>query len=210
VNIFIVRHGETEWNKEEIFRGTKDIPLNTVGRQQAERAGAYFADKGVQRIFSSPLTRAYQTAEAISRAAKGVIEKVDNFTDMNFGQWEGHPVKEVENLYPEDIGLWREQPQRLKVIGGETLSQVRRRVATALQERLAGSEGDIVVVTHRVICKVLVLHLMNIPNEHFWKIRYDPAGISLVVSREGMYVVSFINDTCHLKGGQAERRYRDF
>ena len=68
----------------------------------------------------------------------------------------------------------------------------------------------IVVVTHRVICKVLVLHLMNIPNEHFWKIRYDPAGISLVVSQKGIYVVSFINDTCHLKGGQAERQYRDF
>lgn len=210
MNIFVVRHGETEWNKEEIFRGTKDIPLNAVGRQQAERAGAYFADKGVRRIFSSPLSRAQQTGEAISRATKGTIETVHNFTDMNFGQWEGRPVKEVEDLYPDDIRMWREQPQRLKVIGGETLAQVRRRVATALQQILAGSEGDIVVVTHRVICKVLVLHLMNIPNEHFWKIRYDPAGISLVVWHKGKYVVSFINDTCHLKGGQAERQYRDF
>jgi broad specificity phosphatase PhoE len=65
MNIYVVRHGETEWNKEEVFRGRMDIPLNDNGRRQAERVGAYFTDRPASRILSSPLARARQTGEAI-------------------------------------------------------------------------------------------------------------------------------------------------
>jgi phosphoserine phosphatase len=210
MNIFIVRHGETEWNKEEIFRGTKDIPLNGVGIEQAERAGAYFADKGIQGIFSSPLSRAQQTAEAIGRSAKTAVETVDGFTDMNFGEWEGRTVKDVGLLYPEAIETWNKHPQRLQVKGGETLSQVRRRAAKALGSILAEESKNIVIVTHRVLCKILVLHFLKIPNQHFWEIKFDPAGITLVELRNGKCLLNFTNDTCHLKGEKTLREYRDF
>jgi len=87
--IYILRHGETQWNKEEIFRGRNDIPLNEVGLKQAELASYYFKDKGIERIFSSPLLRAMQTAEAVSKTVGGDIEIVEEFIDINFGIWEG-------------------------------------------------------------------------------------------------------------------------
>jgi len=210
MHIYIVRHGETEWNKEEIFRGTKDIPLNAVGKEQAEKAGDYLIDKGIQSIFSSPLSRAQQTAEPIGRATGAAIKTVEGFTDMNFGEWEGRAVKDVELLYPEAIKTWRERPQDLKVSGGETLAQVRARAAKALKRLLPEAGKNIVIVTHRVLCKILLLHFLKIPNQHFWKIKCDPAGISLVEVRDGTCVVSFMNDTCHLRGEKTGRQYRDF
>jgi phosphoserine phosphatase len=210
MNIFIVRHGETEWNTEEIFRGTKDIPLNGVGIDQAERTGDYFIDKRIENIFSSPLSRAHQTAEAISRSTKKAIATVDGFTDINFGEWEGRTVKDVELLYPQAMATWREHPQRLRVSGGETLSQVKKRAAKALGSILPEAGENIVIVTHRVLCKILMLHFLKVSNQHFWEIKFDPAGISLVVLRDGTCVVGFMNDTCHLKGDKTRREYSDF
>ncbi len=210
MNIFIVRHGETEWNKEEIFRGTKDIPLNEIGREQAERAGHYFIDKGIESIFASPLLRARETAEAIGRSTKKPVQTVDGLTDMHFGEWEGRTVKDVELLYPEAIAIWKERPQRLRVSGGETLSQVRRRAVGALGRLLPGAGENMVIVTHRVLCKVLLLHFLKTPNQHFWEVKFDPAGITLVTLRDGKSVVSFVNDTCHLKSDKTGRQYKDF
>ena len=85
MNIYIVRHGETLWNKEEVFRGRKDIPLNDNGMRQAERAGAYFAGQPIGRIVSSPLARARQTAEAIGKTTGVTVETMEDFTDINFG-----------------------------------------------------------------------------------------------------------------------------
>ena len=78
MDIYIVRHGETQWNKEEVFRGRKDIPLNEAGRKQAEHAGAYFAGIPVKRIISSPLARAVETAEGIGTATGVPVERVES------------------------------------------------------------------------------------------------------------------------------------
>ncbi|MGD0656893.1 MAG: histidine phosphatase family protein [Syntrophorhabdales bacterium] len=99
MRIYVVRHGETEWNKEEIFRGRKDIPLNEAGKRQAEKVSLYFSQRHINRIVSSPLVRALQTAEPISKTAAVAVEAMEEFTDINFGIWEGLPLREVEERY---------------------------------------------------------------------------------------------------------------
>jgi phosphoserine phosphatase len=210
MNIYIIRHGETTWNKEEVFRGRKDIPLNETGKKQAERAGLYFSERRIDRIVSSPLKRAVETAEAIAMAAGAPIELTDDFTDMNFGIWEGLSVQEVEAAYPTDFTLWMGSPERLRVAGAETLQMVRKRVSDGLVKVAGQEESSIAVVTHRVICKVLVLHFLKIGNDHFWDMKFDPGSISLVEKRNDRFSLVFSNNTHLQREGTTPTGYRDF
>jgi phosphoserine phosphatase len=204
--IYIVRHGETQWNKGEVFRGRKDIPLNETGRQQAERVGLYFSHAHVTRMLSSPLERATQTAEVISYRTGVAIERTDDLTDMNFGIWEGLTLPVVEKDFPADFALWKTSPEKLRIKGGETLAMVRARVSTGLMNIASGHEDAVVIVTHRVICKILVLHALGIGNEHFWDMKFDPGSITLLEWNYDRHTLIFSNDRCHLDS----HAYRDF
>jgi len=209
MRIYIVRHGETQWNKEEVFRGRKDVPLNGTGKRQARMAGAYFADIPLDRVLSSPLQRAMETAEPMCAATGAAVETLDELIDMDFGVWEGLPLKEVEERYPAGFDLWKRSPQKLRIKRGETLAGVRRRVSAGLAKAATPEEGTIAIVTHRVICKVLVLLLLGMGNEHFWHLKYDPGSITLLEKARANTLV-FSNDTCHLREVSPGTIYRDF
>lgn len=210
MRVYVVRHGETAYNREEIFRGRKDIPLNEAGEKQAKRVGMYFKDKDIGRIITSPLIRAQQTARGIGEAIHVPVKTIEEFTDMNFGMWEGVTLKEVERLYPEEFSLWRKAPQKLKVKDGESLAQVRGRMRKGIERMLSGEERDCVIVTHRVLCKLMILYAMNIPNSRFWGIKFDPASISLIEKNGKEMTVLFVNDTCHLRENHVFNEYTDF
>jgi len=208
--LYLLRHGETQWNREEVFRGTKDIPLNERGLKQAQMAGKYFKDKGIQGIFSSPLKRALETAQAVGRETGKHIEIVNEFTDINFGIWEGLTVEEVKRVYRDDFELWRRSPEKLSLQGAETIHMVRQRISKGL-ERIKQLEYEtILVVTHRVICKVIVLYLLNIGNEHFWDMKFDPTSITLIERDKDRFILTFSNDTCHLKEKDGGSKIKDF
>jgi probable phosphoglycerate mutase len=210
MDIYIVRHGETQWNKEEVFRGRRDVPLNEAGKGQAKQAAAYFAGMPVARIVSSPLARAVETAEAIGLATHVSVETAEEFIDINFGVWEGLPLREVKERFPADFAIWRTSPEKLRIEGGETLGEARQRASDGLA-RLAGLDGAVVITTHRVICKVLVLHLLNMGNEHFWDMLYDPGSITLLEGKAGRFTLVFSNDACRRReDGRPAKQYRDF
>jgi broad specificity phosphatase PhoE len=210
MKIYLVRHGETLWNKEEVFRGRKDIPLNETGRIQAEKVGAYFAGISLGRIVSSPLQRAVQTALAIAETTGIPVETEEELTDINFGVWEGLSLRDVEEQYPAEFDLWKRSPQKLQVSGGETLAKVRGRASGSLARLASFGEGAIALVTHRVICKMIVLSCLNIGDEHFWDLKYDPASVTLLEGQHGSFTLVFSNDTCHLKELLSGTGYRDF
>jgi broad specificity phosphatase PhoE len=196
--MYIVRHGETQWNREEVFRGSKDIPLNETGKKQAQRVGNYFSKRHIDRIISSPLSRAIQTAEAVSSATGIKFESAKEFADMNFGIWEGLSLREVEERFPTDFRLWKASPDKLRVESGETLAMVRDRISAGLANISCDREDAVVIVTHRVICKILILNALGLGNDHFWDMKYDPGSISLLEYNNGRYTLVFNNDTCHL------------
>ncbi|MCX8021698.1 MAG: histidine phosphatase family protein [Syntrophorhabdaceae bacterium] len=208
--IYVVRHGETEYNREEIFRGRKDIPLNDAGIEQARKTGLFFKDKGIRRIFTSPLLRAKKTAEVIGTTIHTPIEVLEDLTDMDFGIWEGVTLKEIMRLYPDDFSRWRDSPHRFRVKGGESLNRVRKRIKGAMEHICSFGDYSYIIVTHRVLCKIMILYALNVSNSHFWGIKFDPASISLIEQRDNGMFVHFVNDTCHLKDGITDSAYRDF
>ena len=198
---FLIRHGQTGWNREARFRGRVDIELDEAGMRQAEAAAERLAQCGAAAVYSSPLKRALMTAEPIARRIGLEVSPLEGINDMNFGVWEGRSVDEVREQEKELFDIWRRDPGRVRIPGGETLEEVRERVAAAVDDLAARhDDGTVLLVTHRVVCKVLLCHLLGLDDSHFWQIAQDTAALSAFQITQGRSTVSLVNDTCHLRG----------
>jgi len=210
-SIYLVRHGQTAWNREEIFRGRTDVPLDGVGLKQAEVVGYYFKDLKIDGIYSSPLARAWQTAEKIAQHHRLKVQPLEGIIDMSFGNWEGHPHYEIKKIDAETYRLWREEPHLARLPGGETLDDVRERAMASLREVIEKHpEKTLVLVSHRVVNKVLLCGILGMDNSHFWQIIQDTTAINLIQYKNGRYILSFMNETCHLKRLEEESVKVDF
>ncbi len=210
-SIYLVRHGQTAWNKEEIFRGRTDIPLDEMGLKQAEMAGQYFKGMRIDGIYSSPLSRALQTAQQIARFHRMEVQPLDGLMDMSFGNWEGHAHQEIKEIDPETYRRWREEPHLARLPGGETLDHVRHRAMASLEEVIKRHPAEtLVLVSHRVVNKVLLCGILGIENSHFWQMAQDTTAINLIQYKKGRYILSLMNETCHLKALKEEMTSSDF
>jgi phosphoserine phosphatase len=199
-SVYVVRHGQTAWNKEEIFRGRSDVPLNETGLREASLAAEYFRGRGIQAIYSSPLARAWQTAQKIAGVVGQKVFPLQGINDMSFGTWEGKPIGDVQKNDGQRYAQWVEAPHLLRIPGGESLDEVRDRALAALEEVIRTHEGKaVVLVSHRVINKVLICGILGLDNSHFWQIGQDTTAINLIQYRNGRYILSFMNESCHLK-----------
>jgi broad specificity phosphatase PhoE len=200
--IILIRHGQTQWNEqaEERFRGRADINLDDTGIRQAELTARRITSWPVKVIYSSPLKRALRTAEILASPFKLKVKPLANLIDLDFGQWQGLSHKEAASLYPELYQMWFERPHEIRFPEGESLEDVRRRVAELPQLLLSRHGEDIVVlVSHKMVCKVIILSILGVDNSHFWQIEQHTSSINLIEEREVKFRVMLINDTCHLK-----------
>ena len=199
--LIVVRHGRTEWNRVERFRGRADIKLDEVGIKQAEAAAARIADWQVSAVYSSPLCRALATAEILVRPFGLEVKLLPGIIDIDYGEWQGLSPEEVA---AKDGGLyskWMESPHEVKFPGGESLAAVRERAASAMDGLIAQHPKEtVVLVSHKVVCHILILSLLGLDNSHFWQIAQDVCAINLFEVRGGVPSALSLNDTCHLKG----------
>jgi len=197
--IILVRHGETEWNVGEIFRGRVDIELNETGIKQAELLAEYLSDLKIDTIYSSPLKRALKTAEIIAGYHKLDVEITPGLIDFNYGEWQGLPHQEVKDKYKELYAEWIKNPHRVKIPAGESLNDVRERAMGVVDDVIAKYEGTVVLVSHRVVNKVLICALLGLDNSHFWNIRQDTCGITTFTYENERFILTKHNDTSYLK-----------
>jgi broad specificity phosphatase PhoE len=207
--IIMTRHGETQWNIQEIFRGRLDVELNEKGLKQADLLGKYLADSDIDAVYTSPMKRAIQTAEAVARYHKQHVRIAREITDLDFGNWQGLTLAQVKEQYKELYLVWQEQPDKTVIPGGETLGDVRRRSLSFVHELVNRHSGTFMLVTHRVIVKVLTCALLGLGDSHFWNIRVDSCGITAFSYRDGQYILNEHNSTSFLRGLD-EEKLRDF
>jgi broad specificity phosphatase PhoE len=197
--LILARHGETPWNVEEVFRGRIDVELNETGQRQAELLAEYLSEQKIEAVYSSPLKRAARTAEAVARRHKLRVEIANGLTDCDFGQWQGLHLKEVRDKYSQLYQQWAESPQLVKLPGGESLDEVRERALAVVNGVTAKHRGRVVLVSHRVVNKVLICSLLGLDNSHFWNIRQDVCGTTFFSYENGRLVLTRHNDTSYLK-----------
>lgn len=210
--LFLIRHGETAWNSEGVFRGQSDVPLNERGLKQAKATADYLKSVDFTAVYCSPLSRARQTADAICLGKAIKPTPVNDFTDISFGPWEGKSFTELEALYPEAIKTWRENPEKHKLPGAETLSEAMSRSFGQMELLARENQGkNIAIVSHRVILKLLILAALRLDSKGFWKIKQDTCCINMLEfeDKEG-FVVFKINETCHLDSLIESYRKHDF
>jgi len=198
--VYVVRHGQTAWNLEEVFRGRMDIPLDETGKKEVHLAGEALKDETLHAIYSSPLSRSMETAENIAKFQNIPVTPLESIIDISYGEWEGVSLVEVQKKYPDLYGLWLKEPHNITFPGGESLKQVRVRTRNAIDDLLEKHKDEnIALVAHRVPNKVICCSLLGIDNSNFWRIQQDTASTNLFVYKDGQWIISYLNDTSYLK-----------
>lgn len=199
--IILVRHGETQGNREGLFRGRADFPLNDNGLRQAQDLAQALKRYELEAVYSSPLSRARVTAELIAQPHNLKIEIEPDLNNIKLGIWEGRPKAEIEKRFPRLWQLWITEPERLQLPDAETLQDVQTRAFSVL-ERIAheNSGQTLAVVTHRAVLKPLLARALGIPEPYFWKLHLDTSSYSILEhTPERGYTLTLLNETSHLK-----------
>lgn len=198
----LVRHGQTEWNRVERFRGRADVPLNATGLAQAEATGERVARTWrPAAIYASPLSRATVTAEAAGRRLGLPVLPLPGVIDIDYGEWQGLTPDEARARWRELVAAWYAEPHTVRVPGGESLAGLRERAMAAIHE-LAERHRDatVVVVSHTVVNRVILLAVLGLGNNRFWRLRQDNCAINVFEAEGGDYTLVSLNDVCHLGG----------
>jgi len=201
--IIAIRHGQTDWNVETRLQGHTDIALNRRGQWQAQRTALALADEAITAVYSSDLSRAYATAQAIADSNAHLttrqVRAHTGLRERGFGIFEGQTYAQIEVQWPEESLRWRRRDPHFAPPGGETPEQVRDRVATTVNALAAQHVGEqIVLVAHGGVLDMLyrLATQQSVGATRTWQL--DNAAINrLLWTPDGLTLVGWA-DTCHL------------
>lgn len=200
MQLILARHGETLYNRENVFRGTLEVPLNPQGERQAELLSAALKRENPGAVYSSPQLRALATARAIAEPHGLTPQTEPRLADMDFGEWQGKAVKEVAENYPELFAQWETDPYRLQIPGAGGFAGVEAGLSSLLGELEERYPRDtVVLVTHRLVIKMLLVLVLGLPRQGYWQLRPDPASITRLEKNRDLYVLTGFNETGHLR-----------
>ncbi|MBI3011367.1 MAG: histidine phosphatase family protein [Candidatus Omnitrophica bacterium] len=200
---YLVRHGQTAWNSESRIQGYSDLPLSPLGHRQAKRVGVFFAAAHLNAIFTSPLQRSRETAQAIAAGnGHGVVPIVEQeLAEMRLGAWEGLTPVEVDARFQGAYQQWRVKPSSVLIPDAEPLEAFRTRVRRVSEKILSGvPEGECVVVSHGGVIAALLADFLQADYDALLRrVRLDNAGITAIEYGVGTPHVLWINSTSHLE-----------
>lgn len=203
MELYLVRHGETESNTEKRYRGWTESPLTPEGIRQAEEVGYFLAGQNIKRLFCSDLKRAEKTARVIG-AGSGLEPVVTPLLrEINFGHWEGFTYDELEMKFGDAIRLWFDDPFKRAAPGGETLTDVYMRMEKFLVQLInETSDGErIAAVSHGGSIRALLFKILNPGKNNFWDIKIDNASVSLIHREGSKFKVVYYNRSDYLLKG---------
>jgi len=204
--IILVRHGETDWNKQGRFQGQIDIPLNQNGKAQAQAASEFLKNVSIQKAFSSSLSRPRETAQIILKEHPGIeISLKENLKEIGHGKWEGKLESEIKSDWPDLLQEWKIQPEKVQMPDGENIKEVSTRSIQGwieICENLKNNETAL-VVAHDAVNKTILCHLLGLTPSEIWMIKQGNGGITIIdlSEREDQpHQITCLNITSHLGG----------
>lgn len=218
--ILLVRHGETNWNRDKKFQGQIDVPLNDNGRKQAEQCAEFLKTIHIDRAISSPMLRPKETAEIILKHHFTVTLELDeNLVEISHGLWEGKFESEIEAAFPGELQRWKVTPEAVQMPEGENLNQVWERAQTAwkamLDSAIAPLDGEdlghpqtILVVAHDAVNKALLAQLLGLGPESFWMFKQGNGAVSVIDYPKGADsrpLIQSLNITSFIGGGVLDK-----
>jgi phosphoserine phosphatase len=205
----LVRHGETEWNRQKRFQGQIDVPLNENGRTQSAQARDFLKAVPIDRAVSSPMLRPKETAEIILQPHPQVtLEFDENLVEISHGLWEGKLESEIEQAFPGELVRWQQTPEAVQMPGGENLQQVWERAIAAWTKLLATTADSpplttVLVTAHDAVNKAILCYLAGQSPEKFWTFKQGNGAVSVIDYPDGVQgrcVIQAMNITTHQGG----------
>jgi len=200
VKFFVVRHGETDWNKLGRFQGHTDISLNDRGLSQASETAVASEDWGYTAIYSSPLVRTVQVAEEIAKVTPMLVSQEPGLKELNLGDLEGVTGEEMRNDWPALFAAWRTDPEKMSMPNGESLGELRDRTWQVILdiEQKHSSDDSIVVISHNFAIRSIVNELLGMPLAYFHRMSLNLASVCTFDSDERGRRLTGYNSTSHL------------
>ncbi|MCW2278546.1 alpha-ribazole phosphatase [Heliophilum fasciatum] len=200
--VYLIRHGETEWNQYRRFQGHSDVELSAQGRHQARRLLLRLAGEPLDHIYASDLRRAAETARIIAEARSVPLEEDRRFRECHFGHWEGMTFAEIHQAYPEESQTWMKAPNRFQAPGGESFADVQQRTYPALLERVEQHVGQsIAIVAHGGTLRILLCAILGVDLDRAWQFRQDNTALNIIDFLDDTPFIERINDVTHLQAG---------
>ncbi|PQL24824.1 alpha-ribazole phosphatase [Veillonella tobetsuensis] len=202
--LYIVRHGETEWNKIGRYQGITNVPLNENGIAQAKACGNALKDVHFDRILSSDLSRALVTAETIRGNRQLEIKTDERLREINFGDWEKLLFTEIEERWPGLIDQMYRRPDIVKVPNGESFQEVQDRAWSAVSDFLNENNEDetILITCHGGTIRTILCKLLDISISHCWNFSQGNTAINRVfyngMGESDHNILNLLNDTAHV------------
>jgi len=199
MKLYILRHGETEWNAIGKSQGHLNSDLTENGVDQAEKLGAKLKNIEFDKVFVSPLGRTRQTSELLMKYHDTKIEYLDEIREINLGAWQGMVKKDIEEQFGDEYDRYRYDPENFVSIGGESFYQLKARVQQGLDKiTKSDATGNVLVVTHGITKKMMMAIFNNVEIKEFWETPWmKPTSLSVVNYSNGAYNVEMCADTSH-------------
>ncbi len=199
--IYLIRHGQTEWNRQNRYQGWSNVPLNETGKQQAGEVAGVFADNAPAVIYTSELVRAEETAGIIGNRHNIPVKKTGKLNELSFGEWEGRTHEEIARSSPSDWERIWKNPSDFRPPGGESVQELHTRVGSIWKTLREESASPVIVVAHGGTLRTLILEILGASLDSFWRIQLDFCSISRVDIYDHHCIVASLNDTSHLNIG---------
>jgi len=201
--LFLVRHGQSEWNAAGRIQGQIDIQLDETGCRQAELIADRLAAEPVAAVYSSPLLRAKSTAEAIADRFHLPVQLDLRLMEYDFGVISGSTWHEVVENHPEFASRWLEDPWAVPVADSEGRVNFAARVMSAMQDILAQHPAEqVVVVAHGGTFGVYLTAMLGMDLNRRHPFHFGNTSLSLVEVRDDAFHIHYLNNTCHLLTGR--------
>ncbi len=200
MRMIIVRHGESEWNRIHRYQGQADVELSEQGAQQAKALSQRLRNEVLDAIYTSPLKRAARTAQAIAQFHPTVpFQTEPALLEIDHGAWEGKYIHEIVQEFGDGLHEWREHPTRSQMPGGESFSNILKRVLDFKERLCTEYNGKTVLVsTHDVVVKILVADALGMNMDRINRIWVTNASISVIEYGDDLPYLVSLSEACHL------------
>ena len=196
--IFLVRHAESTWNRLKKIQGQKDPQLSSYGKREARLLGRRFKSLAFDAVYSSPLKRAYQTAElTVGKRTRITID--EGLLEICLGEWEGKTLSQIRKKYGESFDRWAVRPTRIEIPGGEDFKAFVGRVKRTLRKiERRHPDGNVLVVCHGGVISMYATAVLNLPPDDVWCLTVKNASLTIVETGKDVPKLVTFNDISHL------------
>ncbi len=191
--LYLMRHGAIETGQEKRFVGQIDLPLSPEGRKQSEQQGRFLMDIPFSQVWCSDLIRAQETAAIVCQGRNPAIQSALELREIHLGRWEGMPMSLLREQFPD---VWQARGQDIghfRPPEAESFADLQQRAVPFIRQIASQSAGNILIVTHAGVIRVLICEVLEMPLSHLFRIHLDYGGLTLIKDINGRSQVMGVN-----------------